>query len=705
MAENTIEIEVELKGQQETLKGLDMVTKGADGVGESFKGVGELVGKTNKELGEGLSSVSDAIGESKEAFAELGGAVSSVAKGGGSLIGLIGPIGMVVGALGVLYESYRQLSGAAQEAEDRQEAYAAAVADLSSKLEALAENGVVPSVKALDDFFRITIKAQVAKELFEKSTERAMNKLSAMVEGPLKDYTEAQQTLNKLVSEGKKGTDEYTRALQNLQYAEVEYIKAKSSSKYNAKLKELETILRSNLEVLKEAGEQEKKLEELTTDSLKQKVKENLERLKAIDLMRLEIDVKDQAARAAAKESIEAYAKEDALKLEDASRADLLKQVESQTEALKRLNEQKVYEEVVAARQARIFEAEAQKRRQAYQQKLRQQEAERKMQEALAKQQMVLESQLRQAQIRLTLDGLSQQESLARERYETGLKLAKDDATKRALVETQYQIELKKIREAEQADYLSNLAKREEAERQAAEKAREFAFSTAEFNAGFVQGETERELAQLKVKYDREIEMAEGNEQVRTELLRRYGMERARIEQKASQALMKQARGVISDYGKGFAEAAVGAALFGESFEDSIANVLNALAREAGVKAIMETAYGTAALLLNPAQASAHFTAAGIFAGAAGLARAGGAALGGGGGGGGTPSASPSGAPLSAPAPQREQASTEAMTFNINFGGAVIYDTRRAAEQALADRLVETINRPRRGAVRMNSRG
>jgi hypothetical protein len=168
---------------------------------------------------------------------------------------------------------------------------------------------------------------------------------------------------------------------------------------------------------------------------------------------------------------------------------------------------------------------------------------------------------------------------------------------------------------------------------------------------------------------------------------------------------MEQARSVISDYGKGFAEAAVGAALFGESFQDSIANVLNALAREAGVKAIMETAYGTAALLLNPAQASAHFTAAGIFAGAAGLARAGGAALGGGGGGGGAPSASPSGAPLSAPAPQREQASTEAMTFNINFGGAVIYDTRRAAEQALADRVVETINRPRRGAVRMNSRG
>jgi hypothetical protein len=456
---------------------------------------------------------------------------------------------------------------------------------------------------------------------------------------------------------------------------------------------------------LKEAGEQEKNLEELTTDSLKQKAKENLERLKAIDLMRLEIDVKDQAAQAAAKESIEAYAKADALKIEDASRADLLKQVESQTEGLKRLNEQRVYEEAVAARQARIFEAEAQKRRQAYQQKLRQQEAERRMREALAKQQLALESQLRQAQITLVLDGLSQQESLARERYETGLKLAKDNATQRALVETQYQIELKKIREAEQAAYLSDLAKREEAQRQAAEKARELAFSTAEFNAQFIQDETERELAQLKVKYDRELELAENNEALKTELIRRYGVERARAEQKASERLAASVVGYLDFIGKGFAEAGVGALMFGDNFKESIKQVLEGLAREAAVKSLMQFAEAAAYSFVNPALAAQHATAGGLFAAVASAAKVSHMAIGGGGGGGGTPSASPSGAPLSAPTPQREQASTEAMTFNINFGGAVIYDTRRAAEQALADRVVETINRPRRGAVRMNSRG
>ena len=60
--------------------------------------------------------------------------------------------------------------------------------------------------------------------------------------------------------------------------------------------------------------------------------------------------------------------------------------------------------------------------------------------------------------------------------------------------------------------------------------------------------------------------------------------------------------------------------------------------------------------------------------------------------------ATPTGTPTTAPTPQREQASTDSMVFNINFGGAVVYDTKKAAEQALADRLVTIMNTRRRGA-------
>ena len=703
MAENTIEIEVKLVGQQETLKGMDEVKEGAEGIGETFKGVGDLVGKTNEELGEGLSSVSDAIGGSIEAFTGMSEAVKGVSMTGSGLLGLIGPIGAVVGAAALAYEAFMQLTGAAQENEDMAEAVAAAAGDLQSKLEELAEGGVALAGAELRKFTRITLDAQIAKERLQKSYER--------LQKPMARELKAQQKLIKAQKEVERLSKATGSASMGLAAAINEQTRAEqelaiATADLNTKLKKLEARQIAVNNAIAKAAEVQKGYEELTKDALKTKAQELSERQKSLEIMEAERFLQDDLAEQNAQKIIaEQEAAKRKLAIEEMTRDELLKTV-SATESLLKTSQETTQIELANSRAVqKVYEEQAKNRASTAQAEMARRQTRAKMEQALARQQIASESQLRQLQIKLTQEGFKQQLSLARERYDTGLKLAQDDATKRAIVEANYELQKRRIKDAELQVDLNRIAKIEEAEKLASERAREFAFSTAEFNAGFVQGETERELAQLKVKYDRELEMAEGNEKVRTELLRRYGMERARIEQKASQALMEQARGVISDYGKGFAEAAVGAALFGESFEDSIAKVLNSLAREAGVKAIMETAYGTAALLLNPAQASAHFTAAGIFAGAAGLARAGGAALGGGGGGGGTPSASPSGAPLSAPAPQREQASTEAMTFNINFGGAVIYDTRRAAEQALADRLVETINRPRRGAVRMNSRG
>ena len=703
MAENTIEIEVELVGQKETLKGLDKVKQGAEGIGESFKGVGDLVGKTNQQLGEGLSSVSDAVGGSIEAFSGMSEAIKGVSMTGSGLLGLIGPIGAVVGAAALAYEAFMQLTGAAQETEDMAEAVAAAAGDLQSKLEALAEGGVALAGAELREFTRITLDAQIAKEKLQKSYER--------LQKPMERELKAQEALAKAQKEVERLSKATGSASMGLAAAINEQTRAEqeltiATAELNTKLAGLEARQIAVNNAIAKAAEAQQGYEELTKDALKTKAQELSERQKSLEIMEAERFLQDDLAELSAQKIIaEQEAAKRKLAFEEMTRDELLKTV-SATESLLKTSQEGTQIELANSRAVmKIYEEQAKKRAATAQAEMARKQTQIKMEQALARQQIMAESQLRQLQIKLTQEGTAEQIALARERYDTGLQLAQDDATKRAIVEAQYQLEIQRIKDAElDADY-ARVVKREEMQKQALERSRELAFSTAEFNAQFIQDETERELAQLKVKYDRELELAENNEALKTELMRRYGMERMRVEQKASQALMEQARSVISDYGKGFAEAAVGAALFGESFRDSIANVLNALAREAGVKAIMETAYGTAALLLNPAQASAHFSAAGIFASAAGLARAGGAALGGGGGGGGTPSASPSGAPLSAPAPQREQASTEAMTFNINFGGAVIYDTRRAAEQALADRVVETINRPRRGAVRMNSRG
>ena len=98
---------------------------------------------------------------------------------------------------------------------------------------------------------------------------------------------------------------------------------------------------------------------------------------------------------------------------------------------------------------------------------------------------------------------------------------------------------------------------------------------------------------------------------------------------------------------------------------------------------------------------SNHFASAGIFAGAAVAAGTASAALGGGGGGTSSPSTtSPTGLSQIAPEPERERAETAQTVFNINFGGAVVYDTRQAAERAFADRLTQLQNTRRRGAPR-----
>jgi len=134
--------------------------------------------------------------------------------------------------------------------------------------------------------------------------------------------------------------------------------------------------------------------------------------------------------------------------------------------------------------------------------------------------------------------------------------------------------------------------------------------------------------------------------------------------------------------------------------------LLKGLGQEAAVEAMMETARGIATAFTMPAVSANHFAAAGVFASAAAAAGIGGAALTNSANtamsraGRGAGSTSPSGSPMTSSTPQREQADTSQMVFNINFGGAVIYDTQRAAEQALADRITTLQNTRRRGAPR-----
>ncbi len=75
----------------------------------------------------------------------------------------------------------------------------------------------------------------------------------------------------------------------------------------------------------------------------------------------------------------------------------------------------------------------------------------------------------------------------------------------------------------------------------------------------------------------------------------------------------------------------------------------------------------------------------------------------GGGGGGSSGAVSPTGQAQTMQTQRPEASKSEPMVFNINFGGAVIYDTKAAAERAFADRIVRQINNSNRGSVRLNA--
>jgi hypothetical protein len=700
MATNEVEIELVLTGAEKAVDGFKEI-------GETSKKMADRFAKDNEKLGEGLGNITDNV---KDIASSVRGLSTALSTSGQGFMALIGPIGAVAAAGYALYETFLNISGAAQEAEDRAEAMAAAASDLQSKLEALAEKGVVLTTEELRRFSRATLEAQLAKEAVQKRIEKLTPKYA--------ELTEAQEGLNhaqKVYNEGNIGdvllqaigwTDDLTESRERL----VEANRALNQS--------LDKILPTQLEAnkkLSEAAKQEKELEETSNEARLARIKENQTRLDTIRLLEAETIKTEEQAKV-----FDAVQKQKKAILE----LDLERNKENK-EFLKTLDERlkgevKSLEESGKAR--RIIEARglkevedirkaAREKEQAEEEKARarrqaQRAAANAKAQAMARQRQAEEAQIRQLGYeQLRLDGIAEAD-LLKLQYDDSLKLVGDNANKKLIIEMKYQNDLQRLQQEQQARLEADMQEqaRLEAENQArlAEQRQAFIYSTMEFNSQRIEDETERQLAQLELRYNKEIALNEYTQDQITELQRRQAIEREEIVNASIDSQIQKVGEFTNQYGAGLAEAAYNSLLFGESFQESVGQMLIALGRQAAVESLMETAKGTAALFTNPALATNHFAAAGLFAGAAATAGLAGKALGGGtsGGSGGAGSASPTGTPQTAPTPQREQADTQAMVFNINFGGAVIYDTQRAAEQALADRITNLQNTRRRGAPR-----
>jgi len=289
--------------------------------------------------------------------------------------------------------------------------------------------------------------------------------------------------------------------------------------------------------------------------------------------------------------------------------------------------------------------------------------------------------------------------TLLNERYRDELIAAEGNHEKLLIANKRYELALNNIRAQ------SSEAEKKRIEDEAALKAQQrehasmIAYDSLEFDLQLMSDGIDKELALLEMRYAKERELAAKTASEKNELDRREAAERAQIINKSNNDIIEMVGEFTASYAAGLAEAAYQSLLFGDSFTESVGQMLVALGQQAAVQSLIEAAKGTAAIFTPgmQAQAAGYFKSSAMFAGAAAVAGVAGKGMGGGSSGGG---GSPSGAPVEAPTAQRETAEQAPMVFNVNFSGAVIYDTQRAAEQAMADRITTLQNTARRGAPR-----
>lgn len=692
----TVEIDVELKGTQD-------IKDGFKSISQAGKSLAQSVGSTNEKLAEGLGEVGESVFSFADSLGELKGSLAGLGQAGGAgFSALLGPIGAVTAAAFGLYEVFKLVSGSALEAEENQSAMSAAAADLQGKLEALAEKGVVLAADEMQRFTKMTLLAQVAKEKLqfsqEKLTKTTINYIKAE-----EDLKKAQEFVNKVQARQIVNAQELEGAYVSLRFA-----KQQLTATENAFNEAIQRGLKEQDKVSKKIAEAEKVYkghEETSAEFLSTKIKENLERKKTLQLAQAEATSTNQQFKLKKIEIEQAttLSKLQAEKNKDDQKA-LLAQHKIIESELKGLNEVEIANQKAAFQRRQLAKAEAakakaerQKRDNEAKQRAAREVAAAKMREQQQLKVIAEEARIKQLEIELTEDSTQKQINLATHRYVTQLKLAKDNQNLQRIAILQFENEITSIQNREALE-------RENKRRELVKQAQEFSLDNALFNAQQIENSFERENELLRLNYEKQILQAEGNQQQISELTRRYAIERVNLVKQETAQTSEALSGFFGNMGRGLAEVAVNSILMGESFKKGIASLLMSLSKQAGVEALMETAKGVAASFLTPALAANHFKAAGIFGAAALAAGGAGTALGGGATGtasaGGGGAGAMMGSAQTAPPIQREEATSSELVFNVNFSGAVIYDTKKAAEQALADRVTKVMNERRRGSPR-----
>lgn len=714
MAQTQVEIEVELSGAGKVEKGIQKIEGGLEGIGETGSRLAKAMGSTNEKLGEGLENVAGTVGEVREAFSNLSDSVKLLGTTGPkAFLALIGPIGMLVGAGIAVYETFRQITGAAQEAEEAQEAMAAAASDLQSRFESLAESGVILAKKEMVAFSEAVLEAQFLKEKVQKKQEKFAKNFDR-IRKSIEEVDKATAHLEFVQKVYRKDSEMLTEATKKLREAENKLNFERKIAEIG--LDKLNKLTERYLNSIERLAEKEEKARKQSTENLKKDALRLANLEKQNDTLRFQNELgEDQVQLSEMLEEVNIRHIRLTKELEDADRKKTLEILNNLKATVGEIDEVTIKEREAAQERDKLIREQNKKR---IEEARKRSKDQLRLREQEKKKDLVLTSQIRQAEIKLLFEKNEQALELENERHRVTLELTKQGSKERELEEKRHQLALQSIRDARTKDDQRKETERLQLLQEANERELNLRYDLARRMTELEQQplgfgteierltfESEQRLNLLELEFQREINLARMRGEEITSIQRKYALERQAITQETLGAEIEVLRSYFDQYAAGFAAAGYNAIFFGDSFKQATSQILRGLGEQAAVQALMETAtafkYLAGGLIPNFA---ASIKSAGMYAAAAVAAGVASNALGGGGGGVAAPTTSPTGQPTTAPTPEREEATTSGMVFNINFGGAVVYDTKKAAEQALADRLVSIINTPRRGAVQFNRR-
>lgn len=710
MAENKIEIEVDVIGMESAQKKLDGIEGSAKGIGESVKGVGEsfkgvgaivsaqggAMGDAFGALGESVSGVVDGVGQFGEAL-QSGGKI-----GVSSILGLLGPISAIVGALALAIEAWRQFSGAAKEAEQIEAAVSAAAGDLTAKMEELADKGIKATSDQLKNLISLNTEARLKLEILNEKNAgltkvyieqiQAEKDLIRVKEEYKNLTTEELSTLSDLIAANfrvKEANEAVTRAQDELTRGYTDALPAiEKAQEYQRNLamtqQEATDALKAQLEIQKQHNDLLLATSDLSDYERSIQAKED-------ELM---VDRELSAQRNKSIAEIQALTKS----LEDENKA----RSDGEDLYLKEIKNQKELQDLKNAEIKRLKD-EAKARSDAFR----------------ARQQQFIgeQSQINALRIQLEKDGADEQIALAVNTYTTQQQLNKNNKNQLIIAELQYQQQLNAIAEQEiarqQASQLaleqSQLAKigalQEEAykeieiEKTKEQAKKDLTDKIALLDIQLTQTGYDQQIAMLTKQMELELAIVEKGSLAELEIKKRYQLASKDIQGESMQMLGEFAEAQTQAFSASLATAI----MTGASVKQVLKETLTGIATEALTKSIFHTAEGFASLALGPIgglSASQHFAAAGLFAGVASVAGLAGASI---------PSskasassgASPSGMAQTTQVQRPEAQKSEPMVFNVNFSGATIYDTKESAKRALSDEIVKYINEPRRGSPRL----